>query len=730
MRINTGFALRAMLTVAVVSVLFNAPPTQAQEQIDDVDTSVVHTYVVEPDQERVVVSTKMAVTADKPNRSTGRGVTQFYFTGWYVTIPGEAIELTVTDNGRDLVYERIEAGDFSELDITFRRNIFYRETANIEIRYVLPSDGPRNDAVVQVNPAYAGFGVYDGTGAEEVGFTIEFPPGFGENEGFGLESLERRVEDDGRVIFENLEVPLYETVFGFVAAANTDSLRSESFEVDDKDFELRAWPGDTKWSSFVRDQITEGTPLLTDMTGLEWPVDDVLEITESYSPYLNGYGGWYDPEDTSIEIGDELDGHLIFHELGHVWFNDGLFTDRWITEGLADEFADTLMEDLDGERRDPPKASNLDDNAIALSQWTGAVSSFETEEWAYEASWKVMNEIAEQVGIEGLGSVIGAADEGRSAYPGETDFTTGARRTHDWRYFLDLLEMDMSPSNDDLSELFADWVVSDSISYQLDDRLEARTTYAELVNDGGEWAPPAGVRAALSEWKFSASEPLLASAAAQIDLRDQVVGAAAEVDVEFPDGYESDYEQAETIEDLEKVGQDLAKLKASAQQLVAAHDLSKADPAFFTKVGLIGEDLDAEFIKIGAAFEANELEEVAQGADQLEETLTDAESTGKLRVGIAAAILAILMLLVFGLLYRRQKNKKLTPTVLEVVRREPAVTGEQAAQDLTPVGAGRPEIPKSLPWDPGSEPAAPERPSPPDPGGLPPRPSHRAEGTP
>lgn len=694
--------------MAFAPIFAGAIAVHAQE--DEINSAVEHTYSVQPDQARVVVSTQLAITADKPNRSTGRGVTQFYFTGWYATIPAEATELTVTDNGRDLLFERIEEGEFSTLDITFRRNIFYKQTANVEINYVLPSDGPRNDAAVQVNPAYAGFPVYDGTGSEKVGITIEFPPGFGENEGFGLESLERRVADDGRVIFENSEVPLYESVFGFVAAANTDSLRIEAFEVNDLKFELRAWPGDSDWSSFVREQVTEGTPLLTEMTGLDWPVEDVLEITESYSPYLSGYGGWYDPQDTTIEIGDELDEHLIFHELGHVWFNDDLFTNRWITEGLADEFADTLLERLDGERRDAPKASNLDDNAIALSHWSDVVASRETEDWAYEASWKVMNEVAEQVGIEGIGSAVQAADKGLSAYPGETDLESGARVNADWRYFLDLLEVEVEPDNDDLTELFADWVVGESITYQLEDRLQARAAYGELVDGGGDWAAPFGIRAALSEWKFNASKPLIASATKQLDLRDEVTAAAAEVDVAFPEGYEADYERADSVSDLEALGEDLADLKAASKQLVLAHQASDADPGLFTKIGLIGEDLDSQVTRVDAAFEANELDEVAQGAEDLETTLADAESAGKLRVGLAAGALVLLLLILLVLVRRSRKLKEPVPSATEVVHREPAVAEVASIPVHPPRPPVRPQPPSNLPWDQASGPDAPEPP--------------------
>ncbi|MCP3910813.1 MAG: hypothetical protein GY745_18820 [Actinomycetia bacterium] len=56
------------------------------------------------------------------------------------------------------------------------------------------------------------------------------------------------------------------------------------------------------------------------------------------------------PNRTVSTTVDEVDEQLTLHELSHVWFNDSLFDQRWITEGLADEVAylgDSDPEDLD-----------------------------------------------------------------------------------------------------------------------------------------------------------------------------------------------------------------------------------------------------------------------------------------------------------------------------------------------------------------------------------------------
>ena len=78
-------------------------------------------------------------------------------------------------------------------------------------------------------------------------------------------------------------------------------------------------------------------------------------MIESNTPYLYGYAGWFEPVNDVIEIGDELDQIVILHELTHRWFNDQMFSTRWINEGLAEELAAQAMAELDGD----PEASKL-----------------------------------------------------------------------------------------------------------------------------------------------------------------------------------------------------------------------------------------------------------------------------------------------------------------------------------------------------------------------------------
>ena len=94
-------------------------------------------------------------------------------------------------------------------------------------------------------------------------------------------------------------------------------------------------------------------------------------MTESATRSLNGYAGFYDPGGhgvlDEITISEEPDDQVIVHEAAHAWFNDGLLTGRWISEGFAEAYAARALTRLgstpkpadpayrDVERRLPPQ---------------------------------------------------------------------------------------------------------------------------------------------------------------------------------------------------------------------------------------------------------------------------------------------------------------------------------------------------------------------------------------
>ena len=152
----------------------------------------------------------------------------------------------------------------------------------------------------------------------------------------------------------------------------------------------------------MSEQVGDGVPVLEELIGLDWPRSDDTDVIESNTPYVYGYAGWFEPVNDVIEIGDELDQTVILHELTHRWFNDQMFSTRWINEGLAQELAAQAMAELDGD----PEASKLppssDPGYQPLNTWSDpqlqSAATEAQEAYGYAASYAVVHEIVDDAG--------------------------------------------------------------------------------------------------------------------------------------------------------------------------------------------------------------------------------------------------------------------------------------------------------------------------------------------
>ena len=184
--------------------------------------------------------------------------------------------------------------------------------------------------------------------------------------------------------------------FAWVNARNDSGLTREQLDLAGGEVVLvRAWPEDSRWRRRVGRILRDGIPELTRRIGLPWPVDGSLSVLEIHTPLLEGYAGFYDPENDEITISEDLDDATIVHEASHAWFNQQLFTERWITEGLAETYAmevvDAIGEDAPGRPAVDPEASV----AFPLNDWPGPSpikddEASAREQFGYDAAYQVM----------------------------------------------------------------------------------------------------------------------------------------------------------------------------------------------------------------------------------------------------------------------------------------------------------------------------------------------------
>lgn len=639
-------------TATAVALLVGAMSSPASAVYDSPDADTLGEYTFTADTETGVVTARLdvSVTADKPSSANY----YYYLTGTAVVLPEEAEIVSITNpSGRELTYETdrsIPGVQF--LDVSFGRNLLYRQTTHVIIDYTLPIGEARGNDAVRVNDAYIGFPVVVDPLLEDAQVTVSFPGGFDNQSDYSFE--EQTTDDGATVLVDDVLDP--EFYLGFVSLVNDDALVEATVEVDGATFDVRSWPGDDAWADHVESTLVEGFGPLQEAVGLDWPHDEPVTIFESFTPYLAGYGGWYNDETREIHMGDELDQQLVFHEVSHAWFHHDFFADRWITEGLAEWVAAEAIEAIGEDRPEPPRASPNDEAAQALSRWSDFTIDPDEEIWGYHASWTVTEEIVEEVGEDALRAALAAADGRELAYLGDGDEPETIEYTPTWQEYLDYLERGGDVDGEAMDELFEEWIVSPVDVAKLERRREARTRYDDLVDDGvhGDeaWAAPVSVREAMSEWNFTFAETLMDEAAPILAERDEMLTALEPLDASLPADLEEAFEAADGR--LEQVADEVGAAADVAAALRSSHDGLEAATGVFERIGAIGTTLDSDLATAVSAFESGDLDGATDGAERVDAEVADLAGAGQLRAGIAAAV-ALFVVAVGVVLGRRRR---------------------------------------------------------------------------
>lgn len=612
-----------------------------------IDSSTV--FQVDPVESVVRVEATYSVTNVTPNLTRGGRLTRYYYDGLTMPVPAAAAGIRVIDQSSGSPLEtsvRRDAGfSFADaLDISFAGRLFHGESVRFTVTYLLESGRPRDTASsIRVNPAFAVFDAWGLGDANAVDVRVEVPVDF--DVSISGSSYTSRVEGQLR-IYEATEIARPEEFVLFVVARNDSALASREVDLgDDTTIDVRYWPGDEEWADFVVAELDVSFLALDELVGLPFPLDD-LEILQSVDPRLSGYAGWYLPDQQRIEVSEELDAETLLHEVSHAWFNGELFGERWIAEGLAQEFASRALAQSDRALNWPNQPPSNGRHRIALNRWsTPAVFDDETrgiDQYGYNASWFVIRELSEEVGIDGLAAAIQWAWADLHAYPGEGTPERVDRPVDDWRRLLDLLEETVGSKR--ASQLFTEYVTSADQAAAMEERSRARTDYGRLRNRSEGWAAPLVVRRALGAWDFGSAQSAMATAHDLLDRRDRLLATTEPLDLRSIPLPEEQYEQASTHEALDTVASQLIDLQSAADAIALAQEESTAGRSFLDRVGLIGSDVDVRIQLAREAFESGRPAEARQSAGHAVAELGGSTTAGVLRIGIVVSLGGVVLL--------------------------------------------------------------------------------------
>lgn len=613
------------------------------------------------------------------NVTPDRGLTYYYFTSYSIAVPAGAEDVRATSGGADLPV-RLEATEdpSTRYAVATFAPLRYGQTRTIEWSFVVPGEPVRSKDYTRVGD---GFATFAASGVGDAGRTtveVVLPASMT----FDATSDAFRSERDGKTVtYTATENTDKDGIWAVVSARDPKKADEKDVEVGGTTLTLQSFPGDEKWTGFVAKRLRQGLPVLEDLVGRPWP-GGLDTIREDVSPKVLGYA-WFDPDKDEIVIPEDLDPATLYHELGHAWLNQDRLTERWLSEGVTEVVAQRVVERT-GASSDPWSAPDRHaDVAVPLSAWDAHPGELDAdaEQYGYAASYTVVRKLLGGLDDDAFTAVVSAAQAGEGAYERPGSMEENGGRT-DWRRFLDLVEERGGVSG--APKVLRTWVLDAEQKAVLEPRAAARKAYATLDEADGAWAPPLGLRTAMTRWEFGEAKDVRSALDGAAQDAGAVQAAAEEAGLGVPAAVRAAYEGASDADAYEELAALLPRAAEVTTRVGAAVRTSDADRDPVTELGalVLGVDRSAERARDDLA--AGDLDAAAERAGAASD-----------RAGLSTAAGAGLVVLVLApaggvvaLVVRRRRRSAAV---------DPAAAGSVVVEDALEEGvvlpaSGDPEV--------------------------------------
>ncbi len=667
-----GYRLVHGLLVVALAIAASALTATPARALEGLEVDATTTYRLEPDEGRVHVQVVATLVNTKPATTSGAYTSTPYLDFFAVPALGRVTNAKATTSGGTSLSVDIKKAKFglTGVLVDLSPNLVYGSPQTITVVFDLAGQAPRSKSPTRVNAGYASWLLLGAGDPGAIDIVIDVP------EEFALtlsQPVQAPTEPRGdRQIYRIDRINNLENAVMLASASNDDALSEAQVSLENIEVTIKAWPGDRRWKTFATRWTERGLPALEELIGLDAPEDE-LSVVESSLAYSLGYAGFYVPELDTVEVGDLLDEGVVLHELSHVWFNHQLFADRWMSEGFAEEMSNRVLEDLGGKAKDPKPVKS---NGAPLNAWPAASAldrrRARATAYAYNASYSVVSDLTDEIGMDGMRKVIAAATARDIPYQGDPE-PERLQEARDWRYLLDLLEI--VGGSKEAEDLFADHVLTSAQDALLAGRSGAQSALDDLAAAGEGWSPPLEVREEMAGWRFDTALDLVDEARELRTRAGETVTRLDEVGVDVAAHLESEYENATSLSDFSTT---LDDFEATTDEVVAAQNrLDEAGPV--ARLGLIGRDVglgDAT-----AALEQGELDDVPAALATMSDDLDEAASRGG-RILLGLVLIALLAIAVL-LLMRRRRRRSRTEAIAEPGDEASALSAEGRASSDT-----------------------------------------------
>lgn len=601
-------------------------------------------YVVRPDEGVVEVTVAITFTNTTPDPEGKFSV----FDELELAVHDEATAVAAEDDEGELEVAVAVENDVNVATIALREGVRHEETAELSVSWTLAdSEDPR----MRVRPSVVVFPAWGFGTSSEV--RVDIPDDYEVRVDGDL------LEKDGDALSSGpIEDPsqwlALVTALRPLEYVNVDA--NVPLGGGTADLRVRAFADDEAWGRRTSALLADALPLIEEEVGLPYPRIGQLIVTETVASGSSGFGEQADGG-TEISVAFDQPPFTAVHQVTHVWISPALVESRWLREGLTSAVAGRVSEALELELPFDPaeRSADLADAAFPLDAWT-AEAGVDREAYGYAASWAFIERLEALVGAEAIRTVLARVAGGTGPYQSVDvepdplpDGVAAPPSSLTTRSFLDQLE---TVSGQNVSDAFAERVLTEGDIALLPERAEARAAFDDLVEAGGSWQAPDPVRGAMTAWQFPDAHAQIDDAAAWLERRDELLATMRAVGLSAPDRLRQAYRTfgggPEAVDELEAERAVIDAYATTAGEVNGAR-------SFVERIGLIGgPDASAQLNLANGRFADGDLRGAIEAVTEAQRIVAAAETGGIVR--IASAVLVVVLLLVLAVLLVRRRT--------------------------------------------------------------------------
>ncbi len=323
-RKNTLFASLFTLLLTFVFLVFGALPIASadwNQNIIEIDA----TYEVIPEEMVVHVSKEFIFS----NRDTDTRLWRGYYSTLNYKLPDGIENIRAYDSDDDMNLFKPDAkSDYYTFE--FNKNVWYGKSYKFNVEYDIPVQ--KNTAAFHINE-----------NGDSTKVIVSVPD---EYEVFINRNDYTKTQQSDKTTY-SFDKGLNWDRSCFVDAVHVTEMKviNDIVHLTEKDVKIivEFWDGEDEWGNEMLSAAIESLPVLEDVTGLPYPTEYDITITQATLADTLGYGGANNGMDGIILLHTENYETLI-HELAHYWTRECNFEAIWMDEGYANLYTYLVLE--------------------------------------------------------------------------------------------------------------------------------------------------------------------------------------------------------------------------------------------------------------------------------------------------------------------------------------------------------------------------------------------------